>query len=377
MHNGHFIDITGVSEVRGRIMCKSPHRYSYDTLFPLVRTTYEGVPTWRPNNVPTLLKAEYKNKNTYKNYKFNDTTGGWDQVGPPPKPKIIKQTGAVKQTIPKIYSADTQTKIFNRPYTFATYPEFNYTLEITPKVPTAPANLAKHESIYINPYYPYYVPAGTALYVEKSLLAVLEIPEDELLEDKRHFSIQNFDFPHENAMADLLESFAIWADSIQLPYWLSHQTLAGYHFGGKILPWCRQLTVQTPANSLYQFLTLPTLKMGNLELEINPHFPIRTNQTNNIADARFVDHEKGIFIEIRGVSLIKGRVQDKSGMKYKFTDVFPLVRSTFEGIPTWRPQSYKSILDVDQPWWKSGTSNHYKYHPMLDAWVGAKPKSLA
>ncbi|KAJ3253805.1 hypothetical protein HK103_000329 [Boothiomyces macroporosus] len=64
--NGHFIDITGVSEYRRFLSCKTPRYYNYEQLFPLVRTTFEGIPTWRPNQYQKVLQREYRDKPYYK-----------------------------------------------------------------------------------------------------------------------------------------------------------------------------------------------------------------------------------------------------------------------------------------------------------------------
>ena len=75
------------TKVTGDVQCKSPHYYHLKDLFPLVRTTFEGVPTWRPYNWTVMMK-EY-NPNALKGsqltrygdrWKFNDTLGMWAVV---------------------------------------------------------------------------------------------------------------------------------------------------------------------------------------------------------------------------------------------------------------------------------------------------------
>ncbi|KAJ3255447.1 hypothetical protein HK103_006264 [Boothiomyces macroporosus] len=368
MDNGHFIDITGVSNVRGRIMCKSPHIYSYDALFPLVRTTYEGVPTWRPNKVLQLLNKEYKNKNTYKNYRFNDQTGNWDKVASSKPKKEFSQEKPQKAT-----KTVLGKEVFKEPFTFAKYPEFNYTLTFTPKQPTS-TSLGLTELEKITPDYPYNVKPGTLLYAEESSLAVIWTVDtdlaNQLQQDKAFFNEKSVGIPIGAELTELFRAFAIWADALQFPYWISRETLAGMHFGSRALPWSKKLTVHTHANVFYQLLNIPSLKMGDLEVQLNPHFVIRTNQSNNAIDAKFVNTTSGVSIEIRGVSNIDGQVKDKSGSPYTFSDIFPLVRTSFEGIPTWRPNNYKALLDVDAPWWKAGQFRSYKYHSSLQAWIG-------
>eukprot|EP00842_Homolaphlyctis_polyrhiza_P003144 jgi/Hompol1/3830/HPOL_006766-RA len=80
-HSGLFIDGTGLAQLSNQplrftkrngffrspiyhksaesISCKSPHHYEYEEIFPLVRTLFEGVETWRPMQVESLLTQEY------------------------------------------------------------------------------------------------------------------------------------------------------------------------------------------------------------------------------------------------------------------------------------------------------------------------------
>jgi hypothetical protein len=62
---GHNIDIYGVSSLSHSqlfnpiLHTKSPHSYEFDDIFPLVRTTLNGIPTWRPFNTSKILENEY------------------------------------------------------------------------------------------------------------------------------------------------------------------------------------------------------------------------------------------------------------------------------------------------------------------------------
>lgn len=98
--NGFYIDITGLSvkpntkklDDNMLLGCKSPHFYRFADIFPLVRTTFEGIATWRPNNITPLLTSEYSaralNQNVFKvsfdylsqEYKFNKDTLEWQKM---------------------------------------------------------------------------------------------------------------------------------------------------------------------------------------------------------------------------------------------------------------------------------------------------------
>jgi len=80
---GAFIDITGLATIDKTFSgitlysCKSPHYYAYADLFPLHRAKFEGVHTWRPNDVDKILATEYGSqvltKHNFKNFKWNGT----------------------------------------------------------------------------------------------------------------------------------------------------------------------------------------------------------------------------------------------------------------------------------------------------------------
>jgi hypothetical protein len=43
----------------GIYSCKSPHHYTHSQLFPLHKTTMEGIPMWIPHQVHEILEKEY------------------------------------------------------------------------------------------------------------------------------------------------------------------------------------------------------------------------------------------------------------------------------------------------------------------------------
>eukprot|EP00842_Homolaphlyctis_polyrhiza_P005760 jgi/Hompol1/6185/HPOL_004864-RA len=102
--SGLFIDGTGLAQISIRVneasdraaklrpmpkhrpptvACKSPHRYIYEEIFPLVRTLFEGVETWRPNNAKRALGHEYTHGTTltvFKGHEFNLKTNRWTPI---------------------------------------------------------------------------------------------------------------------------------------------------------------------------------------------------------------------------------------------------------------------------------------------------------
>ncbi|KAL2913268.1 mannosyltransferase [Polyrhizophydium stewartii] len=153
----------------------------------------------------------------------------------------------------------------------------------------------------------------------------------------------------------VFRAWAAWADDNSIPYWLAHGTLLGWWWGGEIMPWDDDLDVQVNANTLFELARHNgTLIGGRFLLDVNPRFIHRTADPYNVIDFRVIDTKTGFFIDGTGLSRTsstKGRrgVRCKSPHEYVFEDLFPLVRTEFEGIPTWRPARPRAVLDSEYP----------------------------
>ena len=105
-------------------------------------------------------------------------------------------------------------------------------------------------------------------------------------------------------------------------------------------------------------------------MEVNPNHRQRTNQKLNVIDARFIDTHSGLFIDITGLSNLKNDLSDdpllscKSPHDYHYSYIFPLVRTEFEGVLSWRPfHVEKSLLDEYST--RSITDEYYKVMILL------------
>ena len=85
-------------------------------------------------------------------------------------------------------------------------------------------------------------------------------------------------------------------------------------------------------------------------LDINPWSRQRERgQGHNIIDARWIDISTGLYIDITGLSRLELKEhpdiwQCKNFHKYRLEDIFPLRRTTFEGVPASVPFQYDSVL---------------------------------
>ncbi len=81
-------------------------------------------------------------------------------------------------------------------------------------------------------------------------------------------------------------------------------------------------------------------------LDVNPNHVTRERQRNNRVDARFVDKETGLFIDLFGFHTIRDAeyVGNKRGDKFCKRDVYPLSPCRLEGIAILRPNNPGAVL---------------------------------
>jgi len=133
--------------------------------------------------------------------------------------------------------------------------------------------------------------------------------------------------------------------------WLAHGTLVGWSWNHKNLPWDNDLDLQTT----YQHLITEMVKYNTtifdkrywFETNRLVNLKIRFTQRSNFIDARFIDMQNGLYIDLTALardSTMGNRLQCKSPHHYAHSDIFPLIQTTFEGVPAWRPHRTMEVL---------------------------------
>ena len=142
---------------------------------------------------------------------------------------------------------------------------------------------------------------------------------------------------------------SIFADENEIPYWIADETLLGWHWGQKRLNWDTSIKVHLSFKLLYELQKYSgSIINDKYKFEINPNLERREYQVNNEIDATFTDIRTGYFVDIKGLGtrhLHVVHVHTKTPDFYRHKSIFPLVRTLFEGIPTWRPSNYSEILE--------------------------------
>ncbi|KAJ3268972.1 hypothetical protein HDV01_001960 [Terramyces sp. JEL0728] len=207
--------------------------------------------------------------------------------------------------------------------------------------------------------YPFQIPLGTQLTPSTASFssprdAVKNLDEKFFYEDdfyhhldQRYSKGNQTDEAKFKNIHEIFKQWALFADSVEMPYWIMHGSLLGWYWGGKTMPFDDDIDIQVLANNLYDLEKHHKKIIANhFLLEVNPNHVVRKRQDNNVIDARFIDMQTGHFIDITGVSKFSGidYLLCKTPHFYRESDLFPLHRTTFGGIPTWRPNNYMQLL---------------------------------
>ncbi|KAJ3186780.1 hypothetical protein HK101_009598, partial [Irineochytrium annulatum] len=186
--------------------------------------------------------------------------------------------------------------------------------------------------------------------------------------------------PHEDARyarhlhdrEDIRESLtlllAAWqrlCDDKGVVSWIMHGSLLSWFWNGKLFPWDDDIVrylllyrfncglcsmtqdVQMPLHHLVRLLphTL-TLTSDRFLLDVNPNILHRHHERHNVIDARFIDTHTGLFIDITALteSIAPDILSCKSPHHYHRSDIFPLHKTTLEGVGMWRPHKVMVAL---------------------------------
>lgn len=209
--------------------------------------------------------------------------------------------------------------------------------------------------------------------------------------DKRFGIRQLFYYDQKSHLSTLIRAYLTVMDRIGVETWLMHGSLLGWYWNHKIMPWDPDLDVQISERSMqylskhYNMTThrveLPSIgESREFLLEVNPNW---TNSsvidTENKIDARWLDTTTGLYVDITalrrdekaGVEGVQGTFMCKDGHRYKDTDIFPLLESTFEDVPVRVPFAYANVL-IDEYGNKSLSDtvyNNHEFDDVLKEWL--------
>ncbi|KAH7313662.1 LicD family-domain-containing protein [Stachybotrys elegans] len=160
----------------------------------------------------------------------------------------------------------------------------------------------------------------------------------------------------------LVQTYLATCREIGVQTWLMHGTLLGWYWGQKVMPWDLDANVAVSEADIYfmaayynmtvyyyQYEGMPEGR--NYLLEVNPHHTHRESDDGlNSVDARWIDMESGLYIDISAVRYAinhregEGILYDKSGHQFRDTYLYPLRDTKFEGVAAKIPFMYEAML---------------------------------
>lgn len=168
-----------------------------------------------------------------------------------------------------------------------------------------------------------------------------------------------------SALKNLVQTYLQTLSDLGVETWLMHGSLLGWWWGKKIMPWDTDVDVQVSEAGIHYLASYYNMSVFNFGtsrnsggrdylLEVNPHY-VNREQTDmlNVIDARWIDTETGLFIDITAVRhnpahpAGKGMLYCKDGHEFRDTYLYPLRPTMFEGTPAKVPFKYKQILEAE------------------------------
>ncbi|ANZ76357.1 BA75_03953T0 [Komagataella pastoris] len=196
----------------------------------------------------------------------------------------------------------------------------------------------------------------------------------------------------------LLRNWLVFNYQQGSPTWLAHGTLLSWYWNSLLFPWDYDIDVQMPVKSLNnlcanfnQSLIIEDLTEGysSFFLDCGSSITHRTKGMGlNFIDARFINVETGLYIDITGLSTSQAarppRFKNASKKDpiyncrnnhfYSYDNLSPLKYTLMEGVPSFIPQQYEEILSEE---YTTGlTSKHYNGHffmTQLNLWLERDP----
>ncbi|SCV02191.1 LANO_0F15852g1_1 [Lachancea nothofagi CBS 11611] len=211
----------------------------------------------------------------------------------------------------------------------------------------------------------------------------------------------------------LTRCWHLFAESQNYTSWLAHDSLYAYLYTGSQFPWSTTQVVQMPVNDLHllaqyfnQSLIIESPLEGNgrFFIDVQPFIASRNHEDDlNNVDARFIDVDSGLYIDILGVgysantlenrrlksqyerklagavSLAAGNkeigiISERSGKNFLITDLLPLRLSKYHGLPVNVPCHTLTIVKDENSVFSSlyGSKQLLQKHrlmPALGTWI--------
>lgn len=206
----------------------------------------------------------------------------------------------------------------------------------------------------------------------------------------------------------LIRNWSRFAHDKGIVSWIMHGPLLSWYWNGLLFPYDVDIDIQMPARDLIEFSkrynqTLvvedPSEGYGRFLIDVSTFVHNRDiSHTGNHIDARFIDVDSGIYIDITGLGKSTAQLPEEYNEKhiltkelasdavfndrrkhfYTLPQLLPLRYSMINGVPFYVPHRIENRLQFE---YEGGITNHYYkdwfYVPQLRLWVSrAKLKAV-
>ncbi|PVH16402.1 uncharacterized protein CXQ87_004693 [Candidozyma duobushaemuli] len=206
----------------------------------------------------------------------------------------------------------------------------------------------------------------------------------------------------QSILQHIIKAWFEFAETEKVASWVNYGSLLGWAYNGVNMPWDTDIDVQLPivqldrlARKYNNTLILENPKSGNAAylFEVSPTY-VKQGNSNNFIDARFIDINSGLYIDISALShtndvpppavyeldddlakLKTMAVHCKHWNWHRIDELLPLRHTYFEGSPIYIPKNVSSLLGK-----KYGKSSYttklvfrdHEFRKDLGMWVPSK-----
>ncbi|EME83163.1 uncharacterized protein MYCFIDRAFT_47014 [Pseudocercospora fijiensis CIRAD86] len=199
-------------------------------------------------------------------------------------------------------------------------------------------------------------------------------------------------------LSSLVQTYLTTMNEIGAESWLMHGTLLGWYWNRRVMPWDSDIDVMVSETSIELLARYYNMSMHHFKipgtntarkymLEVNPHCFEGDIDKENRIDARWIDTDIGLFIDIttlRHNDTATAEGNDESMMvkdrhHYLYDDIYPLREGVFESMPAWIPYSYADILieEYGDQALSDIYHDHHRFDPEKGEWVPQKQAVLS
>ncbi len=197
------------------------------------------------------------------------------------------------------------------------------------------------------------------------------------------------------AIHHLFKAWLKFTNNEHVTTWIAHGTLLGWYWNGFTMLWDKDGDVQMPITHLeYMAVNFndsiifedPQDGNGKYYFEVNPMFIQRTfGNGKNFIDARFIDIDTGLYIDITGLTLTNSDDANaeavtyncKNNHYYQFRSISPLYKTSFEGTIAYVPRDFEGHLNSEYKKDPLTTVDFQQYHYNSDLRIWVNDKMLS